>query len=502
MGIFNIGGTLITRLKIVYYENGEYMHTKYSVFILSILLVFQGCVGANSYTSTKNVKKPLIGEFEKRVFAYDGIERNPVIVIHGLFGSTLVDNESGAVVWGEFSGVDTINVAALRRVALPMQKEKPLNELNDHIYASGILEKVNLRFLGLPIEVDAYQDMVAALVAGGYYAEGFDNIYDKEYFTCFQFAYDWRRDIVENATRLKQFIDMKRQYLQRHYERVYGVADHPIQFDIVAHSMGGLVARYFLRYGAVDLPEDGSLPRVTWKGSEDVDKVIILGTPNAGYVDTLVELVEGLSFITGMPKMEAAVLGTFPSVYQMLPSMNVVVSKKDTNRVLDVFEPQLWEKMNWGLARGDQDHVLASLMPEVDTKEERQKIAKEHLRKSLIRARQFTKAMATDEGDPPHDVSLHLFVGEALPTNTMVIVNEENGKIAIAKEEPGDGKVPVISALYDRRYRGAWKPFLDSPIHWDSVTYLFAAHMGITNDPSFVVNMLHILLQKKSYDHE
>ena len=35
---------------------------------------------------------------------------------------------------------------------------------------------------------------------------------------------------------------------------------------VVAHSMGGLISRYYLRYGDSDLPESGPVPEPTWKG--------------------------------------------------------------------------------------------------------------------------------------------------------------------------------------------------------------------------------------------
>jgi triacylglycerol esterase/lipase EstA (alpha/beta hydrolase family) len=57
----------------------------------------------------------------------------------------------------------------------------------------------------------------------------------------------------------------------------FGIKDHDVKFDIVAHSMGGLVARYYLRYGTQDLPPDGSLPELTWAGAQYVDNLIMVG---------------------------------------------------------------------------------------------------------------------------------------------------------------------------------------------------------------------------------
>ena len=83
--------------------------------------------------------------------------------------------------------------------------------------------------------------------------------------------------------------------------------------------MGSLVARYYLRYGAADLPADGSLPLVTWEGAKHVDHLVMIGPPNAGSVETLITLTEGLNPSPLLSTYPAAVVGTMPSVYQLLP---------------------------------------------------------------------------------------------------------------------------------------------------------------------------------------
>ena len=90
--------------------------------------------------------------------------------------------------------------------------------------------------------------------------------YGDDHFTCFQFDYDWRRDNVENARRLSVFITEKRAHVQAQYKRRYGIDQADVKFDIVAHSMGALLMRYFLMYGGEDLPADGQLLAVTWAG--------------------------------------------------------------------------------------------------------------------------------------------------------------------------------------------------------------------------------------------
>ena len=57
------------------------------------------------------------------------------------------------------------------------------------------------------------------------------------------FPYDWRQDNVVIARKLDALIEQLR--------RDYG--DPQLKVDLVAHSMGGLIARYYLQYGTTDV---------------------------------------------------------------------------------------------------------------------------------------------------------------------------------------------------------------------------------------------------------
>lgn len=91
----------------------------------------------------------------------------------------------------------------------------------------------------------AYDDLIATLDAN-HYTLGTD---------LFTFPYDWRKSNVETAVLLKQKI-----------EDVKGICGCG-KVDLVAHSMGGLVARQYIQSGAYE---------------GDVDQLIFLGTPHLG----------------------------------------------------------------------------------------------------------------------------------------------------------------------------------------------------------------------------
>jgi hypothetical protein len=259
--------------------------------------------------------------------------------------------------------------------------------------------------------------------------------------------------------------------------------------------MGGLVTRYYLRHGTADLPEDGSLPPVTWAGAAHVNRVVLIGTPNAGSADALIQLVEGRRFAPILPRYQPAVLGTMPSIYQLLPRTRhgaVVEGQGAEARDVDVFDPAVWERFGWGLAAG-HDPVLPWLLPDVPEPAVRRQIARSHLRKALARAKQFHAALDRS-ATPPAGLDVHLFAGDAKPTASRLAVDPASGKLTVREHGPGDGTVLRTSAVLDERVGQPWTPGLASPIAWSSVTFLFSDHLALTQDLGFTDNILFRLL--------
>ncbi len=447
-------------------------------------------------------RHPHLGELYDRSAQAHGPEQNPVIVIPGLTGSRLRDAASGRIVWGAFSGnyAKPNRPDGARLIALPMRPGAPLAELRDGVEPNGVLDRVRVSFAGLPLDLKAYFQILAALGAGGYRDEGLaeaDEIdWGDDHFTCFQFDYDWRRDNVENARRLHEYIQEKRAYVRQETLRRYGVDPVDLKFDVVAHSMGGLLLRYYLRYGAAELPAEGPLPEVTWAGAAHVERAVLVAPPNAGSLEALTQLVEGRDYGPFLARYPPALLGTFPSAYQMLPRARhqPLTWSGGGAATADLFDPELWERLEWGLASPSQEKVLAWLLPEVADAAERREIARDHLRKSLARARRFVEAL--DRPAPaPQGLQLFLLAGDSVPTARAVEVDPTSGRLRVVVEAPGDGSVLRSSALMDERESGDWTPRLDSPVVWDEVMFLFRGHLGLTKDPVFTDNLLYWLLE-------
>ncbi len=152
------------------------------------------------------------------------------------------------------------------------------------------------------------------------------------------FPYDWRLPLAKSAEALQRFIT-------EHFTS--GRA------TLVAHSMGGLVARALMAQS-----------QVTNAGGGPVERLVMLGTPNYGSfevpqifagiqqsVKDLVRLTAGVGGFVSSSKKQAMkaellhVLGTFPALYQMLPVDNVPgLGPSATRRQL--YNPDIYRSFN------------------------------------------------------------------------------------------------------------------------------------------------------------
>ena len=483
-------GNIITRFGIAFH---------FGLVVLCASFLFNGC-------STTLQERSNLKQLYDKSAQYHQPDRNPVIVIPGILGSRLIDESTGKTVWGAFRRdyADPQSEEGARLISLPLEYgpvEAALRQPN--IKPDGVLEKLDVKLAGIPISIQAYSGILTTLGAGGYRDEslGLNSIdYGTDHFTCFQFDYDWRQDIPTNAARLKEFIEEKRKDVQRNYAEDYGIPDAEVKFDIVAHSMGAVLSRYFARYGGHDLQSKEEAP-VPWTGTQDIDRLIVVAPPNAGSLEAMDQLING--FNTGRPVLpfyHQALIGSFPSVYQLMPRGRhgvAVWSDNNTEQVEDLLDPELWQELKWGLSGEDEktDEALRRMMPDINTAAERRTIARRFQREALERAKLFQQAMDRP-ATPPDGFEMFLVAGDNQRTPSVVAIDRSTGEISTIKYGLGDKTVLRSSALMDERIAQVWKPALVSPIEWSSTMFIPGKHRTITNGPIFENNVLYWLLEK------
>lgn len=265
----------------------------------------------------------------------------PVIIIPGLTGSDLYNGRTGEHVWfkRQRSKDDDLR--------LPISADLARNR--DALEAKDILR--GIRFLDWVPEIEIYERLIGALNDKGGYREGdWDRPARGGYQdTFYVFAYDWRRDNVENARLLIQKIEALKRKLGR----------PQLKFNVLAHSMGGLLVRYASMYGNADIPPGPPNPR--WVGARHFNKIFLLGTPNTGSVSAMDALLNGFSYIGGginIPFVQDITrfdVFTLPSIYQLLPHANALrVFDEDLNPMtVDLYDPKVWETYQWGVWKDD-----------------------------------------------------------------------------------------------------------------------------------------------------
>ena len=165
----------------------------------------------------------------------------PVILIPGVLGSRLFDKNNGTETWPG----STLHLLAGSKQDLELSFDpQTLQPVDDGLEPSGLFEEV--------LNADFYGAILRTLRESGGFVAGKLGVHaDPRVRQYYVFAYDWRQDNVATAKRLDALIDQIR--------RDYG--DPTLRVNVIAHSMGGLVTRYYLRYGTVDALEgDGDFP--------------------------------------------------------------------------------------------------------------------------------------------------------------------------------------------------------------------------------------------------
>jgi pimeloyl-ACP methyl ester carboxylesterase len=291
-----------------------------------------------------------------------------------------------------------------------------LSRNRDNLVPRDIIRTVQY-FKMLP-EVEIYERLIDVLQSRGAYKEGSwkNPPKDGDRDTYYVFAYDWRRDNVENARLLIRQMDQLRRSLRK----------PNLKFDVVAHSMGGLIARYAAMYGTAEPP--AANPRPTWAGAKYFDKVLLLGTPNEGSVLSLNALLNGFSYIGGglnLPFIQDITrfdVFTIPSIYQLLPRQGSFALYDENLKPLavDLFDPKTWEEYDWAVW---EDSDFTKKMSPLE-----QRNAKPYFAAVLNRARRFQNALSASDGRPS-PVSFYLIGADCKDTATGAVVVREPKKI-------------------------------------------------------------------------
>jgi len=213
-----------------------------------------------------------------------------IVLLPGITGSVL--QRDGKDAWALSGGAILRGVltggGSLRELALeddPPDKD----DLGDGVTADRLIEDVHV-VPGL-WRIDGYTSLRVAI------ERAFEVTPGRNFFL---FPYDWRRDNRVAARRLARESE---RWL--HDWRTAPDGNSEAKLVLIAHSMGGLVSRYFLE---------------CLEGWRVTRTLITFGTPFRGSLNSLDSLANGFSKGVGPLKVDLSpLLRSFTSVYQLLP---------------------------------------------------------------------------------------------------------------------------------------------------------------------------------------
>ncbi|HKB07008.1 MAG TPA: hypothetical protein VKF61_01875 [Candidatus Polarisedimenticolia bacterium] len=356
------------------------------------------------------------------------LPRNPVIVIHGFIGSKLMNRHTQESVWGRV--MNALFRGKPDDLSLPIDR-LPLSENRDDLVPYAICESIlGVKFYGAILQ--------ALREVGGYQLGDINNPGPGD--TAFIYYYDWRRDNTESAIGLGRAIRKIKARLKA----------PNLRFDIVAHSMGGYLAEYYLKFGMVDVLDHPDTAPVTYAGASDIGRIVTIGTPQRGTMSAFRILNNGFA-----RTMSTREIFSMPSVYQLLPDVpdGHFLDMEGNPVEVDLYDARTWVANRWSIWN-----------PRHAEGEAPQPQAERFLQAALDRARAFHSALRrTSPGTVP-PVPVHLFGSDCVPTldrvvlnptpeGTEILFNEGTSPYRNAREleklmlAPGDGTVTADSLV-------------------------------------------------------
>jgi pimeloyl-ACP methyl ester carboxylesterase len=351
----------------------------------------------------------------------------PVILIPGALGSRLFDKRKHTEVWPG-SALHLLS-GSKQDLLLPFDPVS-LQPVDDGLEASGLFEEA--------LNTDFYGAIVRTLrQSGGFVPGKLGEPADPKVRRYYVFAYDWRQDNVTTAKRLDALIEQ----LRRDYD------DPTLKVNVIAHSMGGLVTRYYLRYGTDDALEgEGAFP-INMSGAAKIGTAVLLGTPNLGSVTSLQSMILGHK--VALTRIAPEVLATMPSIYELLPhpltDWSVDPGGKDLD--LDLYDVTTWKRLQWSVF---DPAVVGRLRARFKGSSEANAYVsalQAYFARNLERARRFIWSVTFEE--PTSPVKLVVFGGDCVLTPARIVIEPQAGR-SVARLFPEDVQHKVSGVDYDR----------------------------------------------------
>jgi pimeloyl-ACP methyl ester carboxylesterase len=417
-----------------------------------------------------------------------GESQPPLVFIPGAFGSTLRVRHGGREVWP--ASDSQLLFGNYRGLELPIDPVT-LQPLDDGVEAYAVFrEGLGRDFYGRAIE--------ALQRIGGYRLCMPGSKPSATDCGLYPYLYDFRLDNVTAAAGLEALI--------QRIKRDHG--DPGLRVDVVAHSNGGLLARYYARYGAAALPDEG--PFVPdGAGARNIRRLLLVGTPNLGTAQPILSLLRGEE--VGLRRIPPEVMATCPGAMQLMPHPRVpwLADIKGRPVEADLYDIRTWRDFGWNVF---DPRVAERVRARHGGGAEGTRylaVLREYLAKHLQRGRRFAEALTAEPGSGEPGVTVF---GADCELTLSRLVLERVGDVAYARERVSDilspGNVDYEAVMFEpgdtvvtRSSLLGWTParFTAPRDPYGSLSvahvHLFCErHQQLTGNATLLDNLLHALL--------
>jgi pimeloyl-ACP methyl ester carboxylesterase len=419
----------------------------------------------------------------------DRVDQPPLIVIPGTFGSSLRDTRSGEEIWPRSNS--RLLVSKYGSLELDIDPVT-LEPVTHGVEAFDIFEE--------GLGQDFYGQVLQMLRrAGGYVRCGPCEEPRPGRRNFYVYPFDFRLDSVAAARGLHELI-----------ERIRKHCGNPRQVvDILAHSNGGLIARYYARYGTAVLPESGSFSP-TYAGAPAIRRLLQVGTPNLGTIQAALTLLRGEE--VGLRNIPPEVMATCSAPPQIMPHPSVPWLVDLSGNVLscDLYDISTWSERGWGpfepriAERTVEQHGGGA------SGRRYLGLLREYMAKQLHFGRRFAEALSVPSS--PQDVQPYVFGGDCEPTLARLVAESVDGQFHARESiadiarptagadyrsimfEPGDTVVTRSSLLGRRSLNIAAPRDETESMRVAHSVFLCERHHSLMANPSFQDNLLNALL--------
>ncbi len=247
-----------------------------------------------------------------------------VVVLPGIMGSTLAKN--GKPVWSPSAGSVLTAIRtfgkSIRELTLP--KDIGDDHPGDKVTAEGLMPDIHVlpgiwsANIGYGVLMDWLRSRFHCIEPSSDDPSRIPNL--------LPVPYDWRLSNRYNGRQLKKTVEPA---LERWRAQGGPFADARIIF--VCHSMGGLVARWYIE-------KEG--------GAAITRKLVTMGTPYRGALNALDQLVNGVRKGIGPLKIDLSGFArSLPALYQLLPEYACIESPGGLLKTTQISAPELDPKM-------------------------------------------------------------------------------------------------------------------------------------------------------------